>query len=94
MADYCTLFPDGNYGVPCCKRHDRRYSNESISKREADILLRRCILRKAKIYIIKIKTVIVVYISPKMIANTAYIGVRVFGWYWYNKAQRKNKEKE
>lgn len=45
QKDHCTLFAEGNWS-DCCKRHDRRYSNKRISRREADILLLRCVKRK------------------------------------------------
>ncbi len=53
----------------CCAMHDRRYSNMRITRRQADTLLYRCIKRK----------------KNKYIASIYYIGVRAFGWYFYNK---------
>jgi len=69
MSNYCTLFPDGNWGT-CCKRHDRRYENKRLTKRQADILLKRCVTRKA----------------GWLIGIIIYIGVRlpISKWWWCN----------
>ena len=53
MADYCTLWPEGNW-AKCCKRHDRRYANKRIGKIAADMLLYRCVKRKRGRYIASI----------------------------------------
>ena len=43
--DYCSYFFEGNW-CHCCKRHDRRYSNNRLNKYQADILLYRCVKKK------------------------------------------------
>jgi len=75
--DWCTLSPDGCWGDPCCKRHDKRYENKRLTRKQADELLRRCILRKS---------------GDGLIANIYYYGVRMFGWYFYWKANNKKKK--
>lgn len=54
----------------CCKRHDRRYANKRLTRYQADKLLYRCIKRK----------------SNALVASIYFIGVRLFGWYYYDKA--------
>ena len=54
----------------CCARHDRRYENKRITRYQADKLLYRCIKRKAN----------------ALIASIYFIGVRMFGWYYNDKA--------
>ena len=75
---YCTLFPDGNWGE-CCKRHDRRYKNKKLTKKQADILLRRCVKRKvSKVWGQTI---------GHLMGFIVYIGVRSpFSWYFFQKA--------
>ena len=69
--DYCTLFFDGCWSK-CCARHDKRYSNNRITKHQADVLLKRCVYKK----------------GHKIVANIMFVGVSVFGSYWYYKAQK------
>lgn len=69
--DHCTLFPEGNWGN-CCKRHDRRYENNRITKYQADKLLFRCVKRK----------------SNKFVAGIMFLGVSLFGQWNYYKAQK------
>ena len=57
----------------CCGRHDVRYVNKRLTRKQADVLLRRCVLRKT---------------DCELLAWSMYAGVRTLGWYWYNKAQK------
>jgi len=68
-ADSCTLFPEGTWSY-CCKRHDRRYENNRLTRRQADILLKRCVAKE-----------------NKLISYIMYLGVRTFGWLYYNKGR-------
>lgn len=54
----------------CCKRHDRRYDNKRLTRWQADILLFRCVKRKSNV----------------VLAALMWSGVRLGGWYYYNKA--------
>lgn len=54
----------------CCSLHDRRYENRRLTRKQADELLFRCVKRK----------------SNRVMASIMYIGVRAFGWYWYDKS--------
>lgn len=69
--DHCTLWVEGTWSH-CCKRHDRRYSNNRISRLQADVLLFRCV-SKAK---------------DVIMASIMFAGVRMFGSYFYNKANK------
>lgn len=42
---FCTCFWDGSWSL-CCKRHDRRYENTRLTRKQADTLLYRCVRRK------------------------------------------------
>lgn len=44
----CTCFPDGTW-TECCARHDRRYENKRLSRKQADLLLFRCVKKKSVI---------------------------------------------
>ena len=69
--DHCTFSPDGSW-AECCARHDRRYENKRLNRSQADELLRRCIKRKS---------------GNRVIGRTYWIGVRIFGWFFYDKAK-------
>lgn len=63
----------------CCKGHDKRYANKRLTRLQADILLFKCVKRKANV----------------ILAATMFSFVRAFGWYFYNKVQRElNKASE
>lgn len=47
MSDGCTCFFDGNW-KECCDRHDKRYSNNRLTRKQADRLLYRCVAKKNK----------------------------------------------
>ena len=64
--DHCTLWFEGTWGE-CCKRHDRRYANQRLTRYQADILLYRCVKRKSNIGM----------------ASLMFVGVRLFGWSRY-----------
>jgi len=63
------MFPEGNWGS-CCKLHDRRYENKRLTRKQADELLYRCVVRK----------------HSRFIATIMWLGVRMFGWYFYRRA--------
>jgi hypothetical protein len=71
--DCCTLWFDGTWRECCC-RHDRRYVNKRLSRKQADKLLYRCVKRK----------------SNAFMASVMYVGVRSFGWYFYRKINKEN----
>ena len=52
----------------CCCWHDRRYANKRLTRYQADKLLYRCVKRK----------------SNKIMASIMFVGVRLFGWYFYH----------
>ena len=63
----------------CCAMHDRRYANKRLTRKQADELLFRCVKRKAGV----------------VMAYTMYIGVRAFGWYFYdNSTDPENRNKK
>ena len=69
---YSTCAIDGIFGMywgECSKSHDRRYENNRLTRYQADKLLYRCINRR----------------SNPFIASVYFIGVRAFGWVYYNK---------
>ena len=75
MKNNCTLFPEGNWS-DCCARHDRRYENKRLTKKQADKLLYRCVLKK----------------SNKFIALIMYLGVRSpISWYYYKQSNKKKR---
>ena len=76
--NYCTFFPEGNWSE-CCRRHDRRYENKRLTKRQADILLKRCVTRKAGC----------------LIGWIIYLGVRlpIIAKWFYSNAQSNTKGK-
>ncbi len=41
-SDGCSMAPDLDIGA-CCRRHDFHYRNGTVSRHEADALLRECI---------------------------------------------------
>lgn len=69
--DNCTLFFEGNWSE-CCARHDKRYENKRLTRKQADRLLYRCVHKKSK----------------KVVALIMYVGVRAFGWYFYRKVNQ------
>jgi hypothetical protein len=68
--DCCTLWFDGSWRECCC-RHDRRYANKRLTRKQADILLRRCVAKKSV-----------------AMSHVMYAGIRLFGWYFYNKINK------
>ena len=70
--DGCTLFPDGDWGEPCCYQHDLDYWRGGTYRErlESDRRLRKCVAGQGKWY------------HPP-IAWIMYVGVRIFGaFYW------------
>ena len=68
-GDHCTMFPEGDWS-DCCKQHDLDYAKGSgVSRKVADLKLKRCIRSGGK---------------PKL-AKVVYVGVRLFGWLFYRK---------
>ena len=53
----------------CCHQHDRMYGRKTVSRWVADKLLYKCVRKKSNI----------------VVASIMFIGVRLFGWYFYNK---------
>lgn len=68
-SDHCTLSPEGSWS-DCCKLHDKRYDNKRITRKQADLLLFRCVRRKSNVFF----------------ASLMWAGARVGGWYYYDKA--------
>lgn len=82
--DYCSGVPEFSIGIPCCKNHDAGYRNKGKFKADWDFAV--CIMKKASGYKrlyarFFIRTVGVAY----------YLGVSIFGWIPYYKAQKENK---
>ena len=85
MFNFCnryhtTCFIDSccNYNWgSCSKMHDRRYENKRLTRKQADELLYRCFKRKVN----------------TVFAFIGYILVRLFGWYFYSKAQKELRDK-
>lgn len=77
---HTTCFIDSCCGYDwgsCSARHDKRYENKRLTRKQADELLYRCFKRKVNI----------------LFAFVGYMLVRLFGWYFYNKAQKKLRKK-
>ena len=77
---HTTCFVDsccgGNWGK-CSKRHDRRYENKRLNRKQADVLFYRCVRRTTGRTWHK-------YVAFTF-AKTAYGLVRLFGWTRYGK---------
>ena len=80
-VDFCSCVPEFNIAA-CCRKHDDDYIN--CGKFRADFDFLKCGLIKAKTYSIPHR-IIFTYI----VAITYYIGVTLFGWWPYYKAQIK-----
>lgn len=80
-VDYCSAVPDWNMNS-CCKQHDDDYEN--LGKWEADWKFLRCGLDKAKSYIRPHRIIL-----TSTVAVTYYIGVTLFGWIPYWRAQKR-----
>ena len=73
--NHTTCFIDSCCGYDwqiCSKLHDKRYLNKRLNRIQADELLYRCFKRKVNV----------------VFAFIGYILVRIFGGYFYKKAQR------
>ena len=71
--NHCTCFIDSCCGKDwhlACKMHDKRYANKRLTRKQADELLRRSVLKQS---------------GSAVLARVMYIGVRILGWYWYSK---------
>lgn len=71
----CTCFPDIILEINhsvCCKLHDFNYGKQHISRWTADKRFFKCL--KKKTYL--------------LVAVLMWLGVRAFGWYWWNKSKR------
>jgi len=82
----CTFFPDGSWSN-CCARHDRRYANNRLTRRQADKLLFRCVWRVGKPTVVMDNIFATLVVSSMVVATVMYVGLRVFGWFWYWKAK-------
>jgi len=78
--DHCTFFPDTVFGIYIgdgCKLHDGWYADHTKSRWAADLKLANYIKKQFKPANKPIRGFVV--------AVVAWLGVRFFGWYWYNK---------
>ena len=71
-TDRCTDVPDGNY-CKACERHDFRYRNGTVSRPEADALLREDMRAK----------------GHWLLCWVFWAGVRLVGWRHYQWAVRR-----
>lgn len=78
--NHCTLFPDKSYKLDWqhyCKAHDKAYELQ-VDRREADQELAKCVYNSAD----------GVFVIPALIiATVMFLGVRVAGKRFYNKAK-------
>lgn len=77
--DGCTVVPDFNFGQDCCNAHDYHYIEQNITRAEADYKLRACILKKGMGLKDNGQDA---YVA---LAYIYWVGVRVFGWFWWNR---------
>lgn len=89
--DGCTAVPDFNFGYDCCGEHDYYYQSKEVDRAVADKKLYECILRKGIPY--KLFGVIPGN-SNAALATIYYIGVRLAGWFFWNKRKVKGTEHE
>ena len=78
--DYCSGVPDLNLNS-CCKNHDDDY--KIINKFKADWKFLVCGIKKGNSYAMPYKR-----LFTFAIITTYYLGVTLFGWWPYYKAQR------
>ena len=78
--DYCSGVPEFNIFL-CCKQHDELY--RKTNKFKADFMFLKCGIKKAQSYAIPHKR-----LFTYTVITTYYIGVSLFGWWAYYKAQR------
>ena len=76
--NYCTLFPEG-WWPHCCAAHDAAYAAQT-ARDVADMDLLRCVVASAT-------SSPALAVVSAVIGVVMYIGVRVFGWFFYNKAK-------
>jgi hypothetical protein len=76
--DYCTLFPEG-WWAHCCQAHDLAYANQ-VSRAVADLDLFWCVMDSAPNTLLLGATM--------LISGLMYLGVTVFGNYFYKRAKR------
>lgn len=86
-VDYCSGVPEFNIAVPCCKNHDDDYRR--IGKFKADWRFITCIMNKASNY-----KKLYARSLTRVIGVTYYLGVSIFGWIPYFKAQKEYKIEE
>ena len=86
VKNFCTMFPDLCIGKICCFRHDKRWiklSNRKWAKLKADILLYRCVKKKA------LKCDSFVKHIPRLLGVIMFLGVNTpVGFYFYWRAQK------
>ena len=81
MRNYCTLWPEGWWG-DCCKQHDLDYLNQ-VSRELADTKLFQCVVESSPSLISDQS--LIISTTSLIIASLMYIGVRLFGGYFYKK---------
>jgi len=82
--DGCTAVPDFDFGYDCCGEHDTYYQSKEISRAEADERLRLCILKKG----LPQEILGVKYNSNWLLAGAYYVGVRLAGWFFWNRKRK------
>lgn len=82
--DGCTAVPDFDFGYDCCGEHDAHYQLKDVSRAEADERLRKCILKKG----IPSSILGIPYNSNWILAGGYYLGVRLFGGFFWNKRKQ------
>jgi len=81
FKDWCSGVPEFNI-ASCCEGHDNDYEN--LNKFVADWRFVKCGWSKANSY-----TSVHKRLFTRTVATTYYIGVSIFGWWPYYKAQKK-----
>ena len=80
--DYCSGVPDFPSIASCCEQHDKDYTN--IGKFRADWRFFACMNSKASDYDKVSKKAFI-----HTVAGIYYLGVSIFGWLPYFRAQKK-----
>lgn len=81
MQNYCTLWPEG-WWADCCKQHDLDYLNQ-VSRTVADSRLFQCVAESYPSMMTNDS--LVIGGLSLAVATVMYVGVRIFGFYFYKK---------
>ena len=76
---YCTLSPEGDWGITGCKPHDQDYYKIKKMRKASDNRLKQAVLKGSNQKMHWLTRIVVNVLGRKIVSKIYYIAVRIFG---------------